>query len=100
MRIDPGMCPLCGNPICTNVPFTCSEVCIHSTKSGCYQLSGNPQDYGTCKCSFNDLMEFFGGTFKSNNSYAKKYEVAELMIKRLRDNGGILQILPDKLFEL
>jgi hypothetical protein len=100
MRIDPGMCPLCGNPICTNIPFVCSEICIHHFGSGCYQLGGNPNDYGTCECLYDDLMEFYDETFKENNLFAKKYEIAELIIAKLQSNGKMLQILPDKLFEL
>ena len=96
-KIDPGMCPICGNPICTNVPITCSEYCVHSSTSRCYQLGG---DYGTCECSYDDLMALFGGTFRKNLGLdAKGYKLAEVMIRKLQQ-GKELVMLPDDLFEI
>ena len=60
MKIDPGYCPVCGNPICDNIHFVCSKECIYSTYNGrgegCLQPITN---YVSCKCELIDIMRAF-----------------------------------------
>ena len=91
-KIDPGMCPICGNPICTNVPITCSEVCIHSLKKSCYQLGEN---CGTCECSYDDIMETLD-IYGPHLNYDGK---GQMLVKFLIEKSSNL-MLPEDLFEI
>ena len=95
-KIDPGMCPICGNPICTNVPITCSEACVHSKKNSCYQL-GNSDDHRVCECSRTELLSEIFGRISQASENQKGYQLAELLITRLQN---IYIPLPDELFEI
>jgi len=101
MKIDPGYCPVCGNPICGTINFVCSKECIYGTSDrgrgfDCLQLITN---YESCKCELIDIMRAFHIPGCNPTSPEGFHE----QIKQFLQNNRRLPIefdLPNDLFEI
>lgn len=83
-------CPLCGNPICSNMGFSCKKECLNDEKNNnlvCLQR----RPYQSCRCSHKDLRHYFINKYLFDSKMTAKQ-----MIKKLSLRG----YLPDELFEI
>ena len=96
-KIDPGMCPNCGNPICHVISITCVNECVLFESRECYQQDRNT--YGSCRCDFDVIMEAFGKDWSCNglNQNQKSAEIKNYLFRLFQ---GVLSALPDDLFEI
>lgn len=60
-KINPGHCPICGSPICTNINFVCSEECIYAEKKTMDRIVGCLQNgmHTSCHCDYPALIEAY-----------------------------------------
>ena len=105
MRFDPGFCPICHRPICTNVGVVCHRECIFSTVDerliGCHQLSHSLP----CECSYDDIIIVMGGqpvSYIHGTGYKSKSMKTKEIIRLISIKYQLDQnpVLPDDLFEI
>ena len=98
-KIDPGMCPVCGNPICHVVSINCKKECLLFNTELCYQSERNYNKYGSCSCSFDEIMEAFGKEWiHKYGGYDENQKSKELKAYLFSISSPTM--LPDDLFEL
>lgn len=83
-KVIPIMCPICHNPICTNIGYNCNIICVGNKDDRCLQKIKS----GTCHCTrseiVNRLISKYPLLFNSSDDYSTNNEAIKRMIVKIK----------------